>query len=681
MNLYSGVSELKGVGYKRADLFKKMGISTVYDLLTFFPRDYEDWSRIYSIKDAPTDVNVCVKAYVGSAVRKNYIRNNLTVYKLDATDGESVMDISFFNNKYAASALENGTEYVFFGKVTTFGRSFRSMTNPVFVKAELTELSPLKPVYAQVAGLNSHQIEKTVKAAIESCNDFPDCIPESVRNAYCLMSFEEAVKNIHFPRSSDLLNEARRRFVFEELFVLQVGLMRLKTKHRKMTSNVIRTDYTGEFVSGLPYKLTNAQVRCMDDCRRDMSCGVPMNRLIQGDVGSGKTVVSAAAVYNCVKNGFQAALMAPTEVLAQQHFKTFSGLFSGSGINTALLIGSTSAKEKKAIKEKLKNGEIDFLIGTHALIQKDVEFSNLGLTVTDEQHRFGVNQRFLLNSKGNNPHILIMSATPIPRTLSFLVYGDLDLSLLDEMPAGRVKTETYLIPDSIRERAYGYVKKHLVEGRQGYIICPLVEDESEEYSDTVASKKLFEELSDGFFKGFRLGLLYGSMKPAEKKSVMDSFAAGDIDLLISTTVVEVGVDVPNAVIIVIENAERFGLAQLHQLRGRVGRGKYKSTCILVSADTNPQTNERLNIIVKNSDGFKIADEDYRLRGPGDIFGSRQHGLPSLRCANLAIDSEVIKETHIAAENLMKNNPSLEGVEYDLLKKNVNYMFSKGITLN
>ena len=406
---------------------------------------------------------------------------------------------------------------------------------------------------------------------------------------------------------------------------------------------------------------------------------IPMNRLLQGDVGSGKTAVSAALIYNCARNGCQSALMAPTEVLAMQHYKTLAKMFGDTDISLALLTGSTPAGEKKRIKESLKNGEIDLIIGTHALLQKDVEFSRLALAVTDEQHRFGVNQRGSLSAKGINPHTLVMSATPIPRTLALIIYGDLDLSILDELPRGRQKVETYLVNSEKRERAYGYIKKHLCAGFQGYIVCPLVA-ESED-SELTAATELYKNLSEEFFRGFSVGLLHGKMKPAEKKAVMDAFAKGETQLLVSTTVIEVGIDVPNAVIMVIENAERFGLSQLHQLRGRIGRGTEKSTCILISDAQNPETEQRLKIMTSTADGFKIADEDLRLRGPGDFFGSRQHGLPEMKIANMMTDGEAIRETHAAAENLLKKNPALEGGEYTDLRNAVNRLFSGGISMN
>ena len=679
-DIYSDISVLSGVGAKRKELLAKIGIGNLYDLLTYFPRAYEDYTKIYSIKDAPLNTNVCVRAYVGSVPREHYIRKGMTTYKLDATDGESVMDITFFNNKYAAQSLKLDTEYIFFGKVTVYGRGFRSMTSPRFTPAgEKSER--FRPVYPQTAGLNSNAIEKLIKNAFDLCSPIEDCLPIEIRDKYCLMGIEEALRNIHFPKSEDMLSEARRRYAFEELLKLQLGLSRLKTKARQNSPVKIENDYTDEFISSLPFKLTGAQHRAVEDCKADMASGVTMNRLLQGDVGSGKTAVAAAVIFNCIRNGFQAVLMAPTEVLAQQHYATFRKFFDRFRITSALLTGSTSAADKRKIKEGLKSGEISLVIGTHALIQKDVEFANLGFAITDEQHRFGVNQRAMLNAKGKSPHVLVMSATPIPRTLSFIIYGELDLSILDEMPAGRQKTETFLIDDNKRERAYGYVKKHLAQGRQAYIICPLVDNEDDPDEDVKASKQLYKELSDGFFKGYNPGLLYGKMKPQEKKSVMDDFVSGKIDVLISTTVIEVGVDVPNAVIIVVENAEMFGLSQLHQLRGRVGRGEYKSTCILISNKKDAESTERLRILTSTTDGFKIADEDLRLRGPGDIFGSRQHGLPNMKIAGMISDGEIVRETHTAAEKMLKDNPALEGDDYELLRKSVNMLFAGGISLN
>lgn len=673
MELNANIKYLKGVGEKRAALLAKLGIRTLCDLLTFFPRTYEDWSSIVAIKDAPMNETVCIKAFAGMSCREHRIRKGMTLYKTEVSDGESVIDITFFNNKYAAEKIEQGKEYLFFGKITGKGY-YRSMNSPEFVEAEGSD--KMRPVYPQTAGLNSRAIEKLVNQAFSVCDKVPDPIPVEIRNSYCLMEINDALRHIHSPESEDMLSEARRRLIFEELFLLELGLLRLRSKSRKSTALSMERDYSEEFCSLLPFELTGAQKKAIAVSAEDMLKDIPMNRLLQGDVGSGKTAVAAALIYNCARNGCQSALMAPTEVLAMQHYKTMVGFFEKTDINIELLTGSTPAAEKRRIKASLANGETDLIIGTHALIQKDVEFSNLALAVTDEQHRFGVNQRSSLSSKGKNPHTLVMSATPIPRTLALIIYGDLDLSILDEMPKGRQKIDTFLVNTSIRERAYGYIKKHLCDGLQGYIVCPLVEEG--EMSELTAANELYKNLSDGFFKGFKLGLLHGKMKSAEKKAVMESFAKGETQLLVSTTVIEVGIDVPNAVIMVIENAERFGLSQLHQLRGRIGRGTHKSSCILISDD---EKSERLNVLVSTSDGFRIADEDLKMRGPGDFFGSRQHGLPELKIANMMTDGEIIRETHFAAQNLLKKNPALAGEEYDLLRKAVNRMFSSGISLN
>lgn len=676
MDINASIKYLKGVGEKRAALLGKLGIRTLWDLLTFYPRIYEDWSKITSIKDAPLNENVCIRAIASMRCKEHRIRKGMTLYKTEITDGASIIDLTFFNNKYAAERIEQGKEYLFFGKITGKGY-YRAMTSPEF--AEFDGEGRMRPIYPQTAGMNSRAIEKLIRTAFDVCNGFPDPIPEDIRNAYCLMSLENALKNIHFPESEDMLSEARRRLIFEELFLLELGLMRLKSKSRLANATPMQTDYTEEFFGLLPFELTGAQKRAISQSATDMMQAVPMNRLLHGDVGSGKTAVSAALIYNCAKNGYQSALMAPTEVLATQHYKTLAKMFENTDITIGLLTGSTPASEKKKIKADLKEGKIDLAVGTHALIQKDVEFRNLALAVTDEQHRFGVNQRGSLSSKSSNPHTLVMSATPIPRTLALIIYGDLDLSVLDELPKGRQKTETYLVNTEIRERAYGYVKKHLCDGLQGYIVCALVAENEE--SELTAATELYKNLSENFFKGFSLGLLHGKMKPAEKKAVMDSFASGETQLLISTTVIEVGIDVPNAVIMVIENAERFGLSQLHQLRGRIGRGTEKSTCIMISDAQNEETERRLKILASTTDGFKIADEDLKLRGPGDFFGSRQHGLPELKIADMMTDGEAIREAHSAATELLKKNPALSGEEYVLLRNAVNKLFSGGISMN
>ena len=664
------VKYLKGVGERRAAMLAKLGVFTVGDLIYLFPRAYDDRSRTVSIADAVDgEVNV-IRAAVCMPVTEHKIRKGMTLYKTKVTDGFMLMNLTFFNNKYVKDMLEEGEEYIFAGKVTV--RSYTTeMNSPSFEKAESGER--IRPVYRQTEGLNSKALEKLVRTALD-CTELDDVLPVNLREAYCLMPLEKALRNMHAPENEDLLLEAKRRLIFEELLMLQIGLMRLRSKNSKTTSCVVPGDFTADFFSLLPFELTNAQKRAVAECVENMKLTVPMNRLLQGDVGSGKTAVAAALVYNAARNGWQSALMAPTEVLAQQHYKTFLRFFENTDINVELLTGSTPAAEKKAIKNRLMTGGTALAVGTHALIQKDVEFRKLGLVITDEQHRFGVNQRTALNEKGEQPHTLVMSATPIPRTLALIIYSDLDLSVLDELPKGRQKIETYAVGSEKRERAYGYVKKHLVEGRQGYIVCPLIEESEEQ--ELISAHELYKNLSDGFFRGFSVGLLHGRMKADEKRAVMEKFARGEIQLLVSTTVIEVGIDVPNAVIMVIENAERFGLSQLHQLRGRIGRGAFKSTCVLISDAQNEDAVHRLKVMCSTTDGFKIADEDLKQRGPGDFFGSRQHGLPDFKIADMMTDTAVLGETRQAAAKLLKENPALEGESYRGLREKINEMFSR-----
>ncbi len=672
LSLNDNIQYLKGVGQARAKLFNKLGVDSVGSLVSLYPRAYEDWKHTVSILDAEPDKLCCIKATVCAPVKKAMIRQGLTIYKTSVTDGENVMGITIFNSAYAAEKLKNYEEYLFFGKVTANGFT-REMSSPKIEPVITGER--IRPIYPQTQNLTSTVIERCVKRALEGLKEFPpDILSEEIRLKYALCDYKTALESIHFPANESDMLAARRRLSFEELYVLQIGLLLLRGRNRKRAGCRIYRDFTKEFFSLLPFTPTGAQQRAVAQAVADMARDVPMSRLLQGDVGSGKTAVAAALSFNCAKNGFQTAIMAPTEILAQQHFKTFTGLLKGTQLRTALLIGSTNAREKKEIKEKLKCGEIDIIIGTHALIQNDVEFKNLGLVVTDEQHRFGVGQRSSLGEKGKNPHTLVMSATPIPRTLALIIYGDLDVSVLDELPAGRQKIETFAIEGSIRRRAYGYVKQHLDQGRQGYIICPLVEES--EALDLAAAEEYARRIANNDFAGYSVGLLHGKMKPKEKETVMSRFAAGDIQLLVSTTVVEVGVDVPNSVIMVIENAERFGLSQLHQLRGRVGRGEHKSTCILISDAKGGTARQRLKTMCKTTDGFKIADEDLKLRGPGDFFGARQHGLPQMKIADLSGDMELLKQAQQAAQATLKNDPALRSEKNSTLKAAVLELFER-----
>lgn len=671
MKLDTDIKYLKGVGERRAAMLSRLGVSDVNALVRLYPRIHEDWSQIKSINEAQIGEICCIKGIVGSPVRKNLIRKGLTLYKTEITDGSGIMGITIFNSRFAAEKLTEGDEFLFFGRVG--GNLYRKeMNSPEIEPAEGADR--IRPIYPQTHGLNSKMIEKLVRTALTECRDeLVDPIPPWLREKYCLMNLPDSLWNIHFPKSPDYLEEARRRLIFEELLILQLGLEKMRSQTQNNAGAIIERDFSDEYFSHLPFSPTGAQRRAVKEAMRDMMSGRQMNRLLQGDVGSGKTAVAAALVYSAAKNSMQSALMAPTEVLAEQHYKTFLKLFEGCSINVELLTGSDTAAQKRRKKEALKAGEIDLLIGTHAIIQSDVEFKSLALVITDEQHRFGVEQRNALGEKGKNPHLYVMSATPIPRTLALIIYGELDISILDELPPGRQKIETYAVTSELRQRAYNYVKKHLDAGRQGYIICPLV-DEGESDTELASAVKYADELQRGDFRGYTVGLMHGKMRSADKKKVMESFSNGETQLLVSTTVIEVGVDVPNAVIMVIENAERFGLSQLHQLRGRIGRGQYKSTCILITDAKNDTAQRRMKVMETTTDGFKIADEDLKLRGPGEFFGSRQHGLPEMKIADMLEDRSTLEETQRAAKEIVARDPELSSPESTALKNEIQRLF-------
>lgn len=661
---------LKGVGEKRAELLRKKGIDTVGALLRFYPRAYLDWQNITPISECHEGENVCVRAEITSPVKTANIRRGMTLYKFSAADDSGVIEVTLFNRKYLAENLREGRSYLFYGKLG-YGITLRQMSSPEIMPAEYMGI---EPVYAATEGLSSKTIEKIMKNALVYTDSMQDAIPDGIRQKNGLCDFKTALKSIHFPLERQALESAKRRLVFEELFVLQTGLLFLKRRRRALAGCTVKKNLLEEFKKTLSFKLTGAQERVINECLTDMMSPRPMNRLIQGDVGSGKTAVAAALMYISAGNGFQSALMAPTELLAEQHFKTLCKITENSDIKCALLTGSLTKKQKDEVKAGLKSGEIKVAVGTHALLTDDVEFENLGLVVTDEQHRFGVGQRGRLSSKGNNPHTLVMSATPIPRTLGLIIYGDLDISIIDEYPAGRQKIATYCVDSSYNARVCNYIKKFIAEGRQAYIVCPLV-DENEALGIKSASE-YYEELSENQFKGYTVGLLHGKMKPKDKESVMRRFAAGEIQLLISTTVIEVGIDVPNAALMVIENAERFGLSQLHQLRGRIGRGEYSSACILISDVKSGDTKRRLDVIKNNTDGFKIADEDLKLRGPGDFLGSRQHGLPDMKIADIFADRETLHSAGKEAEELLRRDPMLHDAENAGLRSEITELFRR-----
>ncbi len=658
---------IKGVGEKRAELFRQLGVESVGALLRHYPRGYIDRSHPLKLREAPFDRPCCIKAKIFSEVREIYVRHKMVLYKFFANDGEENVEITLYNQKYVAEKLEFGKEFLFYGQVN------RTLLSCEMSAPEIYDVSEQNvcPIYPQTAGLNSKAISKIIKTVLEQYVP-EDPLPETLRQKYGLVSLKEALFGIHFPKSAKQLENARRRLVFEELFFLQTGILFQKSSRSNYTPVRITDRALAEFKSILPFTMTEAQDSAVMQCLNDMNSGRPMSRLLQGDVGSGKTAVAAALSFCAVKDGWQTVIMAPTEVLAQQHFKTFQNLLKNSGIRVVLLTGSVTKATKTRIKEATLNGEYDIVIGTHAVLQEDVRFKRLGLIVTDEQHRFGVEQRTSLTSKGNAPHMLVMSATPIPRTMSLIFYGDLDISIIDSLPRGRQPISTYLIDSKIRQRAYNYIRDHLDQGRQGYIVCPMVEES--ETNDLASAVKYYEDIKENDFKNYTVGLLHGKMKPKEKDAVMKAFASGEIQLLVSTTVIEVGIDVPNAVIMLIENAERFGLSQLHQLRGRIGRGQHASTCILLSDRSGNETRQRLKFMCSTTDGFKVADEDLRLRGPGDFLGKRQHGLPELKIADLSEDMELFRAAGNAAKELYSTDPHLNLPENRCLRHEIATLF-------
>lgn len=658
---------LKGVGEKTARLYNKLGIFTVDDLIRHYPRKYLDYGNTVSVKDAPPDTPVFIKATMITPVKESMIRKGLTLYKCNFSDGETVIRVTIFNNKYLAKALRTFDDYILYGKVEkTFTSA--SMSSPQIERADKAEVHP---VYPTTDKLSVKAISNSVRNALALVGKIPETLSDDILKKYDLVSLDFATRQIHFPTDEKNIEPARHRLIFDELLTLQLGLLKLKEKDVKGNSCKIKKDFTNEFYSLLPFTPTGAQQRAVADCIEDMQSDRMMNRLIQGDVGSGKTAVAGAVIYTVIKNGAQAALMAPTEILATQHFESFKKLFASTDVRVALLTGSVKAGEKKEIKRALCNGEIDLIVGTHALIQNDVEFENLGLVCTDEQHRFGVQQRANLAMKGDNPHLMVMSATPIPRTLGLIIYGDLDISLLDELPPGRQEIRTDVVTSAYHKRIYKFIRDAVDRGEQAYIVCSLV-DEGE--SDLVSAKEYADNLAKNEFVGYSVGLLHGKMKPAEKDKVMQSFAEGETQILVSTTVVEVGVDVPNATVMLIENADRFGLSQLHQLRGRVGRGKNKSYCILVSDNKSDSSRERLQVMKHTSNGFDIADYDLKSRGPGDFFGKRQHGLPDLKIADMLEDTETLRQCRECALKMLESDPRLDA--YPELCERINNMFRK-----
>ena len=670
-DLSTRVQFLKGVGEARAKTLAKQGIYNVGDLLRNYPRAYEDWNNVTLIKDARINENVCLKAVIAERPVAVRINGGKILVKTAIADGSDYMHIVFFNNKYVKDQLTENEEYLFFGKITEDKYGAKTMLSPRFEKSP--EKQRIRPVYKATSALPSKTVERITGTALKQTKgQLKEFIPSYIVEKYKLMEFEEALQTVHFPESEKALSLAKRRLIFEELLLLQMGLLGEKSSGVGRIAVALKDDFTDEFFNSLPFEPTNAQKRAVAEATEDMKRQKPMNRLLQGDVGSGKTAVAAALMYNALKNGLQSALMAPTEVLATQHFKTLKNFF-GDEVKIELLTGSVTAANKRQIRTRLENGESFIVVGTHAIIQNDVIFKNLGLVITDEQHRFGVGQRADLSAKGKNPHTLVMSATPIPRTLAMMIYGDLDISVLDELPKGRQPVKTFCVPTSYHERIYKFLRKNIEKGNQCYVVCPLVE-ESE--SELVPATEYYDYLKSTYVTDCTLGLLHGQMKPKQKEEVMRRFYAGEIDLLVSTVVIEVGVDVPNATVMVIENAERFGLSQLHQLRGRIGRGTEESTCILLSDAQNDEAKERFDIMCKTTDGFEIAKKDLELRGPGDFFGSRQHGLPDMRVANLMTDTRILYEAQKTAKEIIDGTVTLTEDELSALNTEVNKLFQR-----
>lgn len=662
----SPVCYIKGVGEKRAKLLEKLGITTALQLAEHYPRGYIDFNETTAVSELMNDgENHVVKAFVTKKFPPYYGRIN--IFKVLVSDGTGDMLITFFNSDYSFTRLKLDNEYCFYGKVAgDFLR--KEMNSPVFIDS--SEPNKLMPRYSLTTGISQGIMSNCIKNVLSDFT-YEDYLSDKLKEKYGLISYDSALRWIHFPENKEQYDKAKYRLTFEELFLLQLGLKSMKNRNKRLSGATMQDKSVEAYYSSLPFDLTGAQKRAISDCCTDMQKSVPMNRLLQGDVGSGKTAVAAGAAYFAYLNGYQSTLMAPTEILAKQHYDTLHKFLAPLGVTIALLTGSQTPAQKKQIRQLIADGQIDIAVGTQALIQKSTRFSSLGLVITDEQHRFGVEQRAALGSKGNEPHVLVMSATPIPRTLGMIIYGDLDISILDEMPKGRLPVRTYAVDTNYRERLYKFILKYVNNGFQAYIVCPLIE---EGVSEKAAATEYINSLQNTCLANVPTGLLHGKMKQADKDAVMQDFKDNKLKVLVATSVIEVGVDVPNAVVMVIENAEQFGLSQLHQLRGRVGRGTEQSHCILVTDNKSEYTKQRMDTMVRTADGFEIANEDLKLRGPGDFFGSKQHGLPQLKIADIYADLDILKITGEAADDILRNDSRLEKPENSCYMKMINKLF-------
>ena len=669
------ITILKGIGPARAKQFANLNIFTLRDLICHFPRGYEDRTKLVPIEKLEPDVPACFKAMVMNTPRTSHIRKGLDLTKVQVADHTARLNVTFFNNRFVSEQLQYGREYIFYGAVSGDFIGY-NMTNPVFEALDSQPVTTRRilPIYPLTAGLNNAAVLRAVRQALAVCDPPAEILPEEVRSQYGILPAERAYYAIHEPASMAEAELAKKRLIFEEFFVFSAGLSLMRvSRAQKKTAPYGNTELT-PFYRALPFELTLAQKRAIGEILEDFRKGAPMNRLVQGDVGSGKTMVAAAAAYCAAQNGKQSALMAPTEILAEQHFASLNRLFEPMGITVALLTGSMTPKQKKIVRERIEAGDVQVTVGTHALLTDATKFCNLGLVIADEQHLFGVAQRSRLSAKGEDPHLLVMSATPIPRTLALLMYGDLDVSILDELPPGRESVDTFLVNESYRPRINAFIRKQVSEGHQCFVVCPAVEENEE--LGLKAATVWAETLQQTVFPDLRIALLHGQMKGAEKEEAMASFARGEADVMVATTVIEVGVDVPNATLMVIEDADRFGLSQLHQLRGRVGRGKAKSYCILTSRNRNAETLQRLKALCKTTDGFKIAEEDLKLRGPGDFFGSRQSGLPAFRVGDLSFDLATLKEAQQASADWIDAYGASDRPEALALRERIGELFQR-----
>lgn len=671
--LQEPLTVLPGIGEKRAKLFEKINVETIGQLLSHFPRGYEDRRAVTLIAECLPDQPCGICGKIVGEIKENWPRPRFPVLKCKVMDGSGVCSLTFFNSSYLHGKIKEGDTFYFYGRVEGMG-AYRTMNNPKLKKVEGKYEGSIEPIYPSCQGLSRYVLVSAVKGALQRVGTLPETLPQELRDKLSFCTLSEAYENIHFPKTMEAAAEARRRLVFEEFLTFQLGLFKLRSRRRSENRvPVSGADGIAQYCATLPFQLTGAQARALQDIESDLSGQTPMNRLVQGDVGSGKTAVAAAALYAVAKSGYQTAFMAPTEILARQHFGTLAPKFEALGVSCGLLLGSTTKKARTLLLEQLKEGELGLLIGTHALLEDRVEFARLGLVVTDEQHRFGVLQRAKLSAKGESPHLLVMSATPIPRTLALMMYGDLDISVIDELPPGRKEILTYGVGERKRAGAYGFIEKQLEAGRQAYFVCPLVEEGE---SELHAAQEYAKHLQEVVFPHRRVGCLYGKMKAKEKAGIMEAFSGGQLDILVSTTVIEVGVDVPNATVMVVENAERFGLSQLHQLRGRVGRGAWQSYCILFCNIEGELVRKRLEMMCKTNDGFKIAKFDLEQRGPGDFFGERQHGLPNFRIANLMDDMSVLSQAQSAAKEILSRDGELSLPEHRALAGAVNRLFAQ-----